>query len=74
MKVNAQEVTFNVLKAMRYPAEECESVSILKCLDLLVQKPPDKTQPLVRKDLTPVDCKVKNFYFINLGLIYFLIS
>jgi hypothetical protein len=58
MRVNSQEVTFNVLKVMGYPTEEVKSVSILRCLDSLIQKSPDKTPPLVRKALAPDDCKV----------------
>jgi hypothetical protein len=58
LRVNSQEVTFNVLKTMRNPTEEGENVSMLKCLDTLVHKPSGKTQLLVRKDLAPVDSKI----------------
>ncbi|MCH96263.1 hypothetical protein A2U01_0017247 [Trifolium medium] len=38
MRVNTQEVTFNVLKAMKYPHEEVEDVPLIQCWDSLVQK------------------------------------
>jgi hypothetical protein len=55
IRVNAQEVTFNVLKAMKYPNEENEDVSLLQSWDSLVYKQFDKSHDLLKKELTLVD-------------------
>jgi hypothetical protein len=55
LRVNAQEVTFNVLKAMKYPNEENEDVSLLQSWDSLVYKQFDKSHDLLKKELTLVD-------------------
>ena len=57
MRVNAQEVTFNVLKAMKYPIEDVEDVSLLQCWDSLVQKQFNKSQDTWVDELAPCEDK-----------------
>ena len=57
MRVNAQEVTFNVLKAMKYPTEDVEDVSLLQCWDSLVQKQFNKSRDPLVEELAPCEDK-----------------
>ncbi|MCH95107.1 hypothetical protein A2U01_0016081, partial [Trifolium medium] len=57
MRVNNQEVTFNVLKAMEYPHEQVEDVSLLQCWDCLVQKQFVKNNDHLKNELTLLENK-----------------
>ncbi|MCI03892.1 hypothetical protein A2U01_0024933, partial [Trifolium medium] len=57
MRVNSQEVTFNVLKAMKYPHEQVEDVSLLQCWDSLVQKQFMKSNDHLKNELTHFEDK-----------------
>ncbi|MCI43344.1 hypothetical protein A2U01_0064581, partial [Trifolium medium] len=50
-------VTFNVLKAMKYPHEEVEDVSLIQCWDSLVQKQFMKSNDHLKNELAPLEGK-----------------
>ncbi|MCI88497.1 hypothetical protein A2U01_0109784, partial [Trifolium medium] len=57
MRVNTQEVIFNVLKAMKYPNDDVEDVALIQSWDSLVQKQFIKDNDHLKNELAPLESK-----------------
>ena len=55
MRVNDQEVTFNVFNALKYPDEDSEECSFVRTIDCLIQKQFRKEQEILKEELANLD-------------------
>ena len=55
MRVNDQDVTFNVFNALKYPDEGSEECFFVRTIDSLVQKQFKKEQEILKEELANLD-------------------